>query len=67
VEVDVRALDVCDRLLIEAEEAFGVGSYDRSAAMLDRADVLMAATRRYVREALAEQPRGADSAGVRAA
>jgi hypothetical protein len=55
--VEVRALNACDRLLIEAEEAFGAGSYERSAAMLDRADALIAVTRRYVWGALAEQPR----------
>ena len=56
-DVEVRALDTCDRLLLDAEEAFGGGSYERSAAMLDRADALMAATRRYA-VALAAQPRG---------
>ena len=45
-EADVRTLDACERLLVEAEEAFGVGSFERSAAMLDRADALIAVTRR---------------------
>jgi len=49
-ENELRRLDACDRLLVEAEEAFGVGSFEGSAAILDRADGLMAVTRRYVRD-----------------
>jgi hypothetical protein len=45
-EAQLRHLDACDRLLVEAEEAFGVGSFEHSVAMLDRVDVLIAVTRR---------------------
>jgi hypothetical protein len=54
-EADLRRLDACDRLLVEAEEAFGVGSFERSVAILDRADALIAVTRRYVRETRSER------------
>ena len=49
-EAELGRLDACDRLLVEAEEAFGAGSIERSVVILDKADALMAVTRQYVED-----------------